>query len=76
VYNPCRSTDIPPAPQHFGINETYPNSMRGAVLNTFNIREILEIFNLLYTRYFSEKTEPENGNDDIDNYLNGKIKND
>jgi hypothetical protein len=59
----------------FNIDETYPNSMRGAVLNAFNIREIIEIFNLLYTRFFARKNESENNND-IDNYLDGKIKND
>jgi hypothetical protein len=59
----------------FNIDETYPNSMRGAVLNAFNIREIIELFNLLYTRFFSRKDEPENNND-IDNYLDGKIRND
>jgi hypothetical protein len=61
----------------FSINETYPNGMRGAVLNTFNIREIIELFNLLYTGFFSIKNKPENDKDsDIDNYLDGKIKND
>ncbi|MDR1317532.1 MAG: hypothetical protein LBK13_11740 [Spirochaetales bacterium] len=59
----------------FNIDETYPNSMKGAVLNTFNIRETIELFNLLYTRFLSRKGESENSND-IDNYLDGKIKND
>jgi hypothetical protein len=61
----------------FRIDETYPNSMRGAVLNAFNIREIIELFNVLYSRFFSMKNEPEtNDGNDIDNYLDGKIKND
>jgi hypothetical protein len=59
----------------FAINETYPNAMRGSVVNAFNIREIIELFNLLYARSFSEKRESENNNNDIDNYLDGKIKN-
>ncbi|MDR2651117.1 MAG: hypothetical protein LBC68_02205 [Prevotellaceae bacterium] len=59
----------------FAIDETYPNSMRGAVLNAFNIRTIIELFNLLYARVFADKGKPENNND-IDNYLDGKIEND
>ncbi|MDR2020062.1 MAG: hypothetical protein LBQ14_04775 [Treponema sp.] len=59
----------------FNIDETYPISMRGAVLNAFNIREIIELFNLLYTRFISRENIPERNND-IDNYLDGKIKND
>jgi hypothetical protein len=59
----------------FNINETYPNNMRGVVLHTFNIREIIEIYNLLYTRFLSKKNKPEHNND-IDNYLDGKINND
>jgi hypothetical protein len=63
------------AEETFNINETYPNSMRGSVLNAFNIREIIELFNLLYTRFFSKERKNEDNND-IDNYLDGKIKND
>jgi hypothetical protein len=59
----------------FTIDETYPNSMRGAVLNAFNIRTIIELFNLLYARAFASEDKSENNND-IDNYLDGKIKND
>jgi hypothetical protein len=59
----------------FNIDETYPNSMRGAVLNVFNIREIIELFNLLYAGFFTRTDEPANSND-IDNYLDGKISND
>jgi hypothetical protein len=49
--------------------------MRGAVLNAFNIREIIELFNLLYTRFLSWENKPEKNND-IDNYLDGEIEND
>jgi hypothetical protein len=52
--------------------------MRGVVLNTFNIREVIELFNILYTGFFSRKNKPENdddSNNDIDNYLDGKINN-
>jgi hypothetical protein len=50
-----RKINVNDSEEIFVINEIYPNSMRGAVLNTFNIREILELFNLLYTGFFSEK---------------------
>jgi hypothetical protein len=63
------------AKELFNIDETYPNNMKSSVLNTFNIREIIELFNLLYTRFFSRKNKSEY-NHDIDNYLEGKIKND
>ena len=59
----------------FSIDETYPNSMTGAVLNTFNIREIIHLFNLFYAVYFSKEDKPPD-NPDIDDYLNGNIKND
>jgi hypothetical protein len=59
----------------FIIDETYPNSMRTNILNTYDIRQIIELFNLLYKRYIAEDHKPEKNND-IDDYLNGKIKND
>jgi hypothetical protein len=59
----------------FSIDEAYPNTMRGSVLNAFNIREIIALFNLLYTEFFSKNSSVEKNND-IDNYLDGKIKND
>jgi hypothetical protein len=58
----------------FIIDETYPNSMRANVLNTYAIRQIIELFNLLYKRYIAEDHKPEKNND-IDDYLSGKIKN-
>jgi hypothetical protein len=61
--------------ERFAIDETYPNSMRAAVLNAFNIREIIELFNLLYTGSLSKENKSEN-NSDIDDYLDGRIKND
>jgi hypothetical protein len=59
----------------FRIDETYPNSMRGSILNVFNIREIIALFNLLYTEFISKNSGAEKNND-IDNYLDGKIQND
>jgi hypothetical protein len=59
----------------FNIDETYPNSMRGSVLNAFNIRETIELFNLLYTGFFPGK-DPSGHDSDIDAYLDGTIKND
>ena len=61
--------------EEFSIDEIYPNSMRGAVLNTFNLREIISLFNVLYTGSLAGKDMPKN-NSDIDNYLDGKIQND
>jgi hypothetical protein len=37
---------------------------RRAVVNAFNILEIIELFNLLYASSFAEKKESENNNDD------------
>ncbi|MDR1249135.1 MAG: hypothetical protein LBK63_07525 [Treponema sp.] len=59
----------------FIIDETYPTSMRANVLNTYAIRQIIELFNLLYKRYITEDHKPKKSND-IDDYLSGKIKND
>jgi hypothetical protein len=59
----------------FVVDETYPNSMMENVLNAFNIRELIKIFNLLYMRYYSDQNKPDD-NRDIDDYLSGKIKND
>ncbi|MDR1420072.1 MAG: hypothetical protein LBI86_06850 [Treponema sp.] len=67
--------DVNHSEEMFAINETCPNSMRGAVLNTFNIREIVELFNLLYTGFLSRNNKSKNNNN-IDNYLDGKIAND
>jgi hypothetical protein len=38
----------------FNIDETYPQSIRGNILNVYNLQEIIKIFNLLYTEKFSE----------------------
>ncbi|GHV88072.1 hypothetical protein AGMMS50267_04320 [Spirochaetia bacterium] len=60
----------------FIIKETYPNSMRNQILNTYNIRQIVELFNVLYKNHLSKNEEPDEDNNDIDNYLDGSIKND
>jgi hypothetical protein len=61
----------------FCINETYPNSMRGSVLATYNLKKIIEIFNELYSKnYTSSKSLEDKNKEEIDNYLSGKIEND
>jgi hypothetical protein len=71
VYTGGRSTE-----ETFKINETYPNGMQGAVLNAYNIRKLIEIFNLLFGDFFSDKNDDPEDHPDIDDYLSGKIKND
>jgi hypothetical protein len=59
----------------FNIDEIYPNAMMEAVLNTYNIKKLINIFNLLFEKYYSDDNDPDDNND-IDDYLSGKIKND
>jgi hypothetical protein len=60
--------------EEFTINETYPNSMRGNVVNAFNLKGIIEKFNELYIKVMNKKDKPDKNND-IDDYLTGRIKN-
>jgi hypothetical protein len=70
-------TDGRSSEETFRIDEIYPNNMVGAVLNTYNLREIIEIFNLLFGDFFSNNDDGDPGdNPDIDDYLSGNIKND
>jgi hypothetical protein len=60
--------------EEFTIDETYPVSMRGKIVNTFNLKRIIEISNELYIKHMNKKDEPVK-NSDIDDYLTGRIKN-
>ncbi|GHV81762.1 hypothetical protein AGMMS49991_03200 [Spirochaetia bacterium] len=61
----------------FFIDEIYPNNMRGSVLNTYNLKKIIEIFNELYSKnYTSKKILEDKNKEEIDNFLSGKIQND
>jgi hypothetical protein len=71
VHTGGRSTE-----ETFKINETYPNGMQGAVLNAYNIRKLIEIFNLLFGDFFSDRNDDPEDHPDIDDYLSGRIKND
>jgi hypothetical protein len=64
------------AKEAFKINETYPNGMQGAVLNAYNIRKLMELFNLLFGDFFSGDNDDPEDHSDIDDYLSGRIKND
>jgi hypothetical protein len=60
------------AKEEFYINEKYLNSQFGRVMNAYNLKKIIDIFN--------ELGHEDNGNSgggppsDIDNFLAGKIK--
>ncbi|GHU70085.1 hypothetical protein FACS189450_03980 [Spirochaetia bacterium] len=60
----------------FIIKETYPNNMKNQIINAYNIRQIIDLFNVLYKNHLSENEEPDEDNNDIDDYLDGNIKND
>ncbi|MDR2516567.1 MAG: hypothetical protein LBC88_04200 [Spirochaetaceae bacterium] len=58
--------------EEFYINEKYLNTQFGSVMNAFNLKKIIDLFNEL------GREEDDKGNDndsnDIDNFLSGKIK--
>jgi hypothetical protein len=58
--------------EEFYINESYLNSQFGSVMNAYNLKKIIDIFNVLC------QEETDAGNDaapnDIDDFLSGKIK--
>ncbi|GHV62377.1 hypothetical protein AGMMS49587_09050 [Spirochaetia bacterium] len=61
----------------FYIDETYPNNMRGSILNTYNLKRIVEIFNELYSKnYTNNKILEDKNKEEIDNFLSGDIEND
>jgi hypothetical protein len=58
--------------EEFYINEQYLNSQFGSVMNAYNLKKIIDLFNQLGRE---EKDESGNSNqNDIDDFLSGRIK--
>jgi len=56
--------------EEYYINEQYPNNYFGKVINAYNLRKTIELFNELGKEENNEKNKKSN---DIDDFLSGKI---
>jgi hypothetical protein len=63
------------AHEDINIDETVPNSMKSSVLNSYNLRGIIELFNELYSQSIDDNKKNGDSGNDIDDFLSGKILN-
>jgi hypothetical protein len=59
--------------EEFYINEKYLNSQFRSVMNAFNLKKIIDLFNEL-GREEDDDNSNDNAPNDIDDFLSGKIK--